>query len=78
MAYNSSFVPGDARAVTKSDSVSNAGAAVYVGGTGDVAIESNQGSITVFKAVPAGTVLWVGFTKIRATGTTATDLVALS
>lgn len=50
---------------------------LYVGGTGDVTYDPADGSTTalLLKAVPIGTVLRVGMKRIRATGTTATQLV---
>jgi len=66
-------------AVTKSDStVLKPGCvAFYIGGTGDVAIESiEDGTPVVYKAVPVG-ILPVGGVRVRSTATTATDIVAL-
>lgn len=51
--------------------------AIYVGSDGDVAVEMVGGTELVFAAVNAGTVLPVRATKIRATGTTATSIIAL-
>lgn len=59
--------------------------AIYVGGAGDIVLvpSGNAGasvaaaSVTL-KAVPVGTVLHVSAQYVMATGTTATDLVALS
>jgi hypothetical protein len=51
---------------------------IYVGVTGDVALEAldNDTAIT-FKNVQAGSFLPVGFSKVNATGTTATDILGL-
>lgn len=54
--------------------------AIYVGVAGDVACIGSADGLTasiVFKAVPAGTVLPVAARRVFATGTTATNLVAL-
>lgn len=54
--------------------------AIWVGGLGNVKIDSTGGDIGVlFTAVPAGTMLWVQAAKIYSTanGTTATNLVGL-
>lgn len=51
--------------------------ALYVGGAGDVAVENDQGAAVTFTSVPAGTVLPIRTRKVRATDTTATDIVAL-
>lgn len=50
----------------------------YVGVAGDVTIEP-VGSTTplTFTSVPAGSIIPVGFSKINATDTTATDIVGL-
>jgi hypothetical protein len=51
---------------------------VYVGGTGDITVNmAGTGASIVFKAVPVGTVLPIRVARVLATGTTATNLVAL-
>ena len=67
-----------AAAVTPSDSVNLTGTTrgVYVGGTGNVTAVINSTAIT-FTAVPVGTILPIAATRINATGTTATNMVAL-
>lgn len=50
---------------------------LYVGGTGDLSLVSPQGDTVLFKGVQAGTLLPVAANIVRATGTTATDIVAL-
>ncbi len=51
--------------------------ALYVGGAGAVAVTMVSGANVVFAAVPAGTFLEVSVTKVLATGTVATNIVAL-
>jgi hypothetical protein len=52
--------------------------ALYIGGAGAVSlIDPVSGSAVVFAAVPVGTVLHVEASRVRATGTTATNIVAL-
>lgn len=51
--------------------------AVYVGGAGNIKATMQDGSIATFTAVPVGSVLKIRATLIWATGTTATNLVAL-
>lgn len=68
-----------AAAVTPSDSVdftSFPPKAVYVGGAGAV-VAVVAGAAVTFAAVPVGTVLPIAFSRINATNTTATNLVAL-
>lgn len=69
-----------ATAVTPSDSTVVTCAGIYVGGTGDITVtlQSTLSAVT-FKAVPQGVILPVAISNgfINATGTTATNLVAL-
>ena len=51
--------------------------ALYVGGTGDLAVVMADGTRLVFGAVPAGTLLPVRVVRVLATGTTATRVVGL-
>lgn len=67
-----------AAAVTKSDSTvfSPAALALWVGGTGDVAVRmyGSQTSVT-FTAVPDGSWLYIQVDKVLSTGTSATNIV---
>lgn len=66
-------------AVTKSDSTTLSGVrGLYIGVSGDVAImPKGSGTAVTFKSVPVG-VLPVQCSKVMSTGTTATDIVALT
>lgn len=68
-----------AEAITTSDTVSLTGItrAVYVGGTGNITAVMSNGDVVLFTAVPVGTVLPIRCTRINATATTATALVAM-
>jgi len=69
-----------AAAVTPSDSTSldPIPRALYVGGAGDVVVDTLGGETAVtFKAVPVGTVLPIRAIKVKA-ATTATYIVAIS
>jgi hypothetical protein len=69
-----------AAAITPSDSVALASLTrmIYVGGAGDVTLQLAGDSVAVtLKAVPVGTMLEVCASLVKATGTTATNLVAL-
>lgn len=50
---------------------------IYVGGFGDLAVEMKSGDTVVLANVPAGSVLPYRVNRVLATGTTATDIVAL-
>ena len=50
--------------------------AIYVGGAGDITC-TMSGVDVVFKAVPVGSVLKICPTRVKATGTTATLMLAL-
>lgn len=68
----------DAVAVVPSDAtVLTAGVrGLYVGVSGDVAVVTRGGSTVTFKSAPVG-ILPVCVQKVKATGTTATNLLAL-
>lgn len=69
----------DAAAVTPSDSaqISRVARALYVGGSGDVKLVTEEGNAVTFQDIVAGSILPVKATKVFATGTTATNIVAL-
>ena len=69
-----------ALAVTPSDTVDLTwiSRALYVGVAGDVKVDmADSGTGIVFKAVPAGTFMPIRAKRVYATGTTATNLVAI-
>lgn len=51
--------------------------AIWVGGTGTIAAILKSGKTVTFTGVPAGTMLRVRVSRVLATGTTATNMVAL-
>ena len=51
--------------------------AIYCGGTGDISVVMRSGETVTFSAVQAGTVLPIEAVRVRATGTTASNLVGL-
>jgi hypothetical protein len=69
----------DAVAITTSDTTTYAQAfrGLYIGGAGDVKIDTGAGNPVIFKAVPAGTFMPVLATRVYATLTTATNIVGL-
>jgi hypothetical protein len=68
----------DGTAVTPSDTVPFAVASkrLWVGGAGSVALITTRGTPLTYAAVPAGTYLYVRAVQVKATGTTATNIVA--
>jgi hypothetical protein len=53
--------------------------AIYVGGAGDVTVRTVRADADVtFRNVPAGSILDIRVNAVRASGTSATDLVALA
>ena len=82
LAYQNSAGPASsAVAVTPNDSTVVDFASLYVGGAGNITLTTANVSGTqadvLFTGVPAGTVLPVHCTKVKATGTTATSIVGL-
>lgn len=77
---------GRAAAVTPSNTAdipsisggtSNNGCVLYVGGAGDLTVDTIGGDTVTFVAVPAGSFIPVQVTRVYAAGTTATSIVAL-
>ncbi len=64
-------------AVTKSDSTVLNFKRLYIGGTGDVAIQHSDAldSVVTYRAVPAGFYLDVAGCRVMSTNTTATNIV---
>jgi hypothetical protein len=75
MQYSSGF------AVTPSDTVdirpNVVSDALYIGGAGNLSVVMADGQTTALAGVPVGTILPIRVTRVRATGTTATNIVAL-
>jgi hypothetical protein len=72
-----SYVADDAFAITKSDTVFANGLearGLYVGGAGDVSVQTKAGTILTFTGVTAGQVLPIRVVAVRA-ATTATAIV---
>ena len=69
----------DAFAITPHDTndLANFSRAIWVGGTGDVKVDMVGSGTVTFTTVPAGYMLAVRVSRVYATGTTATALVAI-
>lgn len=66
-----------AKAITPSDTTPVNFKAIYVGGIGNVAVQTVGGDSVTFTAPPVGSIIPVECQKVLATGTTATLLVGL-
>lgn len=77
---------GRAAAVTPSNTddipsvsggTSNNGCVLYIGGAGNLKVDTIGGDTVTFNSVLAGSFIPVQVTRVYATGTTATSIVAL-
>ena len=68
-----------AAAVTPNDStdLATAARALYIGGAGNVSLDTVGGDTVTFTGLAAGTILAVRTARVRSTSTTATAIVAL-
>ena len=57
--------------------IANEGCNLYIGGAGNVSVVTIGGDIVTFLSVPVGTILPIQIVQLRATGTTATNVLAL-
>jgi hypothetical protein len=78
MTVARSITWANASSVTPSDTTEIRATSLYVGGAGNVAVEMAGGDDVTFSGVVAGTQLFIEVAKIKATGTTATNILALS
>jgi len=69
----------DAQTVTPHDTneLTYVSRALYIGVVGDVTLVTLKGTTVLFKAVPAGSVIRIRAKQVKATGTTATQILAL-
>lgn len=51
--------------------------ALYIGQGGDISVEMADGDLTVFEAVPNGSILPVRVKQIQSTATTASGIISL-
>ena len=69
------YFPAHAAIVTPDDVALQYGSMLYVGGAGNISLDTEGGELAVvFTAVPAGTYLKVRFRKVNALGISATNL----
>ena len=62
-------------AITPSDTVGNIWSYIYVGTGGDIALATENGDAITLTAVPQGSWVWVRTSLVKATGTSASNLV---
>lgn len=67
----------DAEVVTPGTDVTNGSRGLYVGGAGDLVVITSRGNQRTFFGVPAGSVLPIRVRQVVASGTTATNILAL-
>lgn len=75
-----SDAPGrGAFAITKSDSTifAKTTRALYIGTAGDVAVRMTDQTALTFTSVPAGALLPIRVDQVKATGTTASNIIGL-
>lgn len=80
--FNSQTVTAPANravSVTPSDSqdLTAVARSLYIGGSGNVSVVTSGGDTVTFIGLTAGTILPVRVSRVRSTGTTATNIVAL-
>jgi hypothetical protein len=69
-------IASQAEAVTPSDTVPNTWSYLYVGTGGNVSILPENGVTAItFQNVPSGAYLWVRTSRVRSTGTTASNII---
>lgn len=72
-----SVTPSDTANIPSVTGVENNGCVLYVGGTGTVKVLTVGGDEVTFSGVQAGTFMPVQVLRVYATGTSATNIVAL-
>lgn len=78
--YERTYAANTGISVTPSDSTDLSigfSRAIFVGGAGNLAVTMIDGTALTFTGVVAGSILPIAVTRIKSTGTTATNIVAL-
>lgn len=76
MSMQTPFIAKRALAITPHDTNINAFMGIYIGGAGNLVVETEGGDTVTFTAPPVGSVVWVSTRRVKA-ATTATLLVGL-
>ena len=74
MAFNTTQYT-DAVAITTSDTADNFFSSIYIGGGGNLVVVTEGGTTVTFTGVLIGTIIPIRVVKVKATSTTATNLV---
>jgi hypothetical protein len=74
MSIDRNGLASDAYSVTPSDATTQRAAALFVGGAGNVAVKTEDGTTLTFTNVQAGSILPVRVSQVLATNTTATTI----
>ncbi|CAB4140972.1 hypothetical protein UFOVP399_47 [uncultured Caudovirales phage] len=74
---SSTDIATNAAAVTPSDTTQIRAMSLYVGGAGNIAVVMEDGSAVTFIGVPVGAILPIAVSRVNATNTTATNIIAL-
>lgn len=78
MSYGALIAPAaDAFPITPHNTNVHDATSLWVGGAGHVAVTTEVGTDVTFNSVAAGTLLPIRVIRVRATGTTATNIVGL-
>ena len=75
MPIDRAGIASDAFAITPSDATTQRANALWVGGAGNVAVKTEDGTTLTFTGAQAGTTLPVRVMQVLASNTTATNLV---
>lgn len=75
---SAAFVGTNASAITKSDTANNTFSYLYVGTGGTLTVVTEGGDTVQFVNVANGAYLWVRTSKVKSTGSTATDIIGFA
>lgn len=75
MSIDRAGIASDAFAITPSDSTTQRASALYIGGAGNVAVKTEDGTTVTFTGAQAGSILPVRVLQVLATSTTATAIL---
>lgn len=70
--------PSRAAAVTPSDTASNQFMFLWCGGAGTLTVVTEGGDTVLLTGVTAGMYVWLRVNQVKATGTTATNIVGFN